>query len=229
MRYLRVFLYLAPLFLIVLSFFVIPRLIKIRNISCTDQYGPCPEAVEAKVKGALDANLAEALGDVSGALKNDVLVSSFTTQFMLPDRLVINMVVRKPAFALKSVNAEGYALVAKNKVVVAIVPSTNLPTLKIQTNIPNVGEQVGEKQFFALNILNGMFYLYQIREGEIEEDSLKVQGPSGMAIIFPLAGDKDALIGAVRIILSRLNEAKEDSKIKNVTLIDLRFKNPVLK
>lgn len=229
MRYLRFFLYLAPLFLIGLSFFVVPRLIKIGNISCTNQYGPCSDAVETKVKKTLGKSLPEALRGISQILKNDVLVSSYRTQFVLPDRLVINIVVRKPAFALKGSNQEGFAMVGKNKVVVATLPSTNLPTLKVPTNIPNVGEKVGDEQFFALEILNSMFYLYQIREGEIQGESLVINSPSGVKIIFPLEGDKDALIGASRIILSRLNEAKEDSRIKNVTLIDLRFKNPVLK
>lgn len=229
MRYLRFFLYLASLFLIGLSFFVVPRLIKIRNISCTNQYGPCSDAAIGKFKKTLGKNLPEALADISQTLKNDVLVSSYRTQFMLPDRLVINIVVRKPVFALKNINQGEYALVGKNKVVVAISPLTNLPTLKIPTNIPNVGEQVIEKQFFALEILNDMFYLYQIREAEIQGDSLTVGVPSGVKIIFPLEGDKDALVGSVRIILSKLNESKEDSRIKNIGIIDLRFKNPVLK
>lgn len=220
---------LTTLFLIGLGFFVAPRLIKIKNVSCSDQYGPCSDAVDTKIKKVLGKSLPEASENISQILKDDVLISSFRTQFMLPDKLAVNLVVRKPAFALKNASQPQSALVGKNKVVVAVVPSTNLPTLNIPTNIPNVGEQVSDRQFFALEILNGMFYLYQTTEGEIQGDSLVTTDPSGVKIIFPLSGDKDVLLGSARLILSRLNERKEDSRIKNVGIIDLRFKNPVLK
>ena len=77
-----------------------------------------------------------------------------------------------------------------------------------------------------------MFSTYQVQDGEIIDSNLVVEVTGGRSVIFPLQGDKEVLMGSLNLILSRLNSEDEKSRIEgaeNVEIIDLRFKNPVLK
>jgi hypothetical protein len=77
-----------------------------------------------------------------------------------------------------------------------------------------------------------MFSSYQVREGIIEDESLVIELSQGPRVIFPLEGEKEVLLGSLRLVLSKLNNDAQDSKIENVSgasIIDLRFKNPVIK
>ncbi len=63
----------------------------------------------------------------------------------------------------------------------------------------------------------------------MKKGSLVVDIPHERAVLFTLEGDKDALLGGLKLIMSRLNKIAQDSKIEGVTEIDLRFKNPVVR
>ena len=56
-----------------------------------------------------------------------------------------------------------------------------------------------------------------------------------IAVIFPLSGDRQVLVGAFSAIITRLNRDEEGSKIgedkicENGCIIDMRFEKPVIK
>ncbi len=90
-------------------------------------------------------------------------------------------------------------------------------------NFPNVGEKVTEETLFALELLYDMFSFYQVQTGKIDKSSLVIELSRGPKVIFPLEGSHQVLLGSLRLVLSKLNS---DSQ---VSTIDLRFKNPVIK
>ena len=74
--------------------------------------------------------------------------------------------------------------------------------------------------------------MYQINIGEIINDSLVIELDSGTKVLFPLEGDKQILLGALRLIDSKVTtEGEELSGVDGqvVETIDLRYKNPVLR
>ncbi len=230
MKYLKFIFPIIILILLVGSIVLVPRLILIKHISCQSQYGNCFNSLEEKLKGAEGKSLREAKKEIEDILKNDLSLSDYSTQFKIPDTLKISLLEDKPKFTLKSLSKNVYGLVNKSGVVLKIEDNSTLPCVEVEGSIPNVGEKVSEKDFFALKIVSGLYSLYQIDKGKIQNESLLVELKNGIKVIFPLEGDKDVLLGALRVILNRLNEDEKESKINKVVYeIDLRFKNPVLR
>jgi hypothetical protein len=88
------------------------------------------------------------------------------------------------------------------------------------------GTKVDDKLLLAAQLVSDLYNLYAVKTGEIQNDYLQVDQVMGKSVVFPLTGDRDLLIGSIRFILSRLKVESFDPRIN---LIDLRFKNPVLK
>ena len=228
MRQLKAILPIVAILLLVASFFLLPFFIEIKNISCQSQYGPCSNDLNQKLDGYKNKSLREAKKGITRELKNDNTISQFSFQLKFPATLKIDLIEDKALFVLIKANDPNFYLVNKDGTVIKIVAETNLPRVILESTPPNVGEKVSSENLFALKIVYDLWTLYQIKEGAITQNYLTIMHPTGIKVIFPLEGDKDLLIGSLQLILSRLNGATKDSKI-NVSTIDLRFKNPVLK
>lgn len=211
-----------------LLFFFLPNFIKINRVECKSQYGPCGVYLENKITQAQGLSLRGAKAKLSGFLKSETQVEDFSLHYKIPDKLVIDVVLAKPKFALKKENEPEFALVNKDGVVLRWEDSTNLPFVETSEAIPNVGETVTSGQIFALSLMYEVFSTYQSQSGEIKNGSLVIAMTNGLTVIFPQEGDKDALLGSLALVLAKLNENTKDSNI-NVREIDLRFKNPVLR
>jgi cell division septal protein FtsQ len=176
----------------------------------------------AKIEKA-NLSLFEAKKELKTVLTSDVLVTDFSFQFKLPNTLQVNLLERKPKFALKKRGSGAFALVDSRGIVVSYQDTSALPVLIMSDTPPNVGEMVSDKTLFALEILSDIFSMYQVKSGDLEDESLVIELKGGLRVIFPLEADRKVLLGSLRLILSRLNEES------NVSTIDLRYKNPVLK
>jgi len=197
---------------VVLIFFLVPRLIKIAKIECESQYGVCPEEAQLAISNLQFTNLSEAKKQVKNSLKDNLLISDYSMQYAFPDKLKISILLKKARFAVYNKDSGEYLLVGGNGQVLGSTDSTSLPTVVQSGDTPNL---------LALSLMEGVFAMYQIGEGEIVSDSLVVELPSGKRVIFPLGEDKDkeVLLGSLRLIFSNVQDKE----------IDLRFKNPVLR
>ena len=228
MRYVRLFLPILIIGLGVGAFYFAPKFIYIGEVSCRSQFGPCT-LLEGKLSGLAGKSLDEVKREVKSVLLQEDSISDFSIQFKIPGTLEIAVIEKKPKFALKDSSSNLLALVDKEGQVLKIVEESSLPQVIRVGKLPNVGERVKEEYFFALNIIYNVFASYQAKEGRIENNSLLVN-VQGYKIVFPLSGDKDVLLGALRLLIERLNDASKDSRMnEGITEIDLRFKNPVLK
>jgi len=227
-RYVRLVL---PILVIALSFAAFtfgPKFIQINEVVCRSQFGPCN--LEDKLSGLAGKSLDETKREVKSVLLQEDSISDFSMQFKIPGTLEVAVIEKKPKFALKDAATDNLALVDKEGKVLKIVEDSSLPRVIMAGKLPNVGEKVKEEYFFALNILYNVSASYQVSEGRIENNSLVVNVPQGYKVIFPLEGDQDVLLGALRLLIERLNDRTKDSRIsEGITEIDLRFKNPVLK
>jgi cell division septal protein FtsQ len=224
-RYLKAILLFFSLVLGLGFFMALPRYMRISRISCSSQFGPCSLHVKEAMAKIEKANLSlfEAKKELKTVLSSDVLVTDFSFQFKLPKTLQVNLLERKPKFALKKRGSQAFALVDSQGVVVSYQNNSALPVLIVSDAPPNVGEVVSGKTLFALEILSDIFSLYQVKSGNLEDESLVIELKGGLRVIFPLEADRKVLLGSLRLILGRLNEES------NVSTIDLRYKNPILK
>lgn len=234
MKYVKAFFGFALIAFLVSLFFVIPKKLKIKRIVCQSQFGPCNASVLGSIDkvGNGEKSFYDVKKELQGILASNVLVSDYSFHFQFPNIIEVNLLERKPKYAVKAKSTDSYALVDKEGYVIYFQDLTGLPVLITVEPPPNVGEIVPDKTFFALEVLYGMFFSYQVREGTIEDGSLVIELSQGPKVIFPLEGKKEILLGSLRLVLSKLNNSGQDSKIENVSgasIIDLRFKNPVVK
>lgn len=223
MKY-RKLLLLLPILILILFFLMLNyRILKINKINCLNQYGECDEILISNLKSSEGKSFHDAKRQVENTLNSENLIEGYSIQYSFPDKLDINVIIKKPKFAIKSLNSEQFALVDKNGQAVGIVQSSNLPTLLIEGSVPNVGEKVSQEVLFSLNILYDLFYLYQIRFATLSAEGLTVEMPDGILVLFPRQGDRQVLIGAMNLILARIDQ---EDKFK---IVDLRFKDPILR
>ncbi len=234
MKYVKAFFGFILIAFFVSLFFIIPKKLKIKKIVCQSQFGPCNASVLGSINKIENGekNLNDVKKELQGILSSSALVSDYSLHFQFPNIVEVNLLERKPEYAIKAKGTDSYALIDKEGYVIYFQDLTGLPVLITTEPPPNVGEVVSDKTFFALEILRGMFSSYQVREGIIEDESLVIELSQGPKVIFPLEGEKDVLLGSLRLVLSKLNNDGQDSKIEKVSgasIIDLRFKNPVIK
>ena len=229
MRYVRIFLPIFFLALALAAIFLAPKFIYIGQVVCRSQFGPCT-LLGDKLSSFAGNNLFATKREVKSVLSKEDSVSEFSLQFRIPDTLEVAIIEKKPKFALRDENSGLLALIDKEGKALKIVEESSLPVVTIAGELPDVGETVKEEYFFVLNIIYNVFASYQVREGRIENKSFVLNLPQGYKVIFPLSGDKDVLLGALKLLIERLNEGGKDSRIsQGISQIDLRFKNPVLK
>ncbi|KKR26876.1 MAG: hypothetical protein UT58_C0004G0019 [Microgenomates group bacterium GW2011_GWC1_39_7b] len=203
------------LFCFILLFFI-PFFIKVR-IDCKSQFGECPDEVNFKLKPLNSRTLFYVKKNTSKILKADALVSSFSTQYKFPDILEINLIVKKPLFAIKDILTGRIFLIDKDGNILTEAGTTSLPIIVQEGREPNL---------IALNLILGVYQMYQVLYGTIANDALVVDMPVGLRVIFPLYGDPEVLLGSLRLIYSKIETSDQEEKFSE---IDLRFKNAVLR
>lgn len=214
MKYIRFGVYTLLIFSLFFLFLVLPRLIKVKKIECYNQYGLCSNEFLIKVNPVLNDSLDTAKKKITEEFKNTKLIGKYSFRFKLPATLRIDLILKKPKYAILNKNTSEMVLVDSEGVVLEKAGNTNLPYIIVS------GDLSANKKMFALEIIYGIYYLYQVKSGEIVNDSLEVKIPEAGKIIFPLEGERDILLGSMKLILSRAGKFKE---------IDLRYKNPVIR
>lgn len=232
----KFFFTLILLILVSAMFVVVPRVLIINEITCTNQFGTCNVYIDDKLKSFIGSNLSLVKRGIKDYLSNEVLVSDYSVHLRLPSRLQIQVVERKVKFALTNSKKAAYLLIDDSGLVTKIVTSTNLPVAKVDGPLPNVGDRVDKQYLFALNLVYSSFYLYQTKLGTVVDERLEVVLDKGLRVIFPLSGEVEILLSSLQLILARLNTEAEGFRIREtggsftpVNVIDLRFKNPIVK
>ncbi|MFC1710481.1 hypothetical protein ACFL0F_02380 [Patescibacteria group bacterium] len=229
---LKVFIIMVLVFVIGAFFYFLPKLIVINSIECKSQYGPCDVNISEQLDQLGGNEYGGAKAEIINILGNNLLIEDYTYQFKLPDKILINVLQRKTQFALKREGDENLFLVDKAGFIVDAGTFSNLPTLEIEGNIPNVGEKISDDVSFTLGVFSDLYRLYQLDVGRMYPNYSEFTLPGGYKVIFPTEGDGEILIGSMLVILNQLNSEEQNSRIdivKDMKIIDLRYKNPVIK
>ncbi len=208
----------ALIFLLVLILppFLILKFVRIGDVSCESQFGSCDKSLVEQLKTAKGKNISDARGYLNDILKKNPIVLNFSIKFQLLSNFKVDVIERKAiaAFVGKDSNL---ILIDEDGVVIGKTETTNLP--KITTSI----ELAKDELVYVANLVSNLYVFYNTNKVMIDANGLTVENIAGKKVIFPLFGDKDVLMGSLGLILSRLPSVKE------ISTIDLRFKNPVLR
>ncbi len=202
-----------------------PFFIKVK-VECRSQSGQCPVDISSALRSLKNKNLFQARKVSRNILKKSFLISDFSMQFKLPNVLLINTIVKKPAYSVFDRSSGKYFLLDEKGMVLAVAEKSNLPTLIKEVYATELGTTTSEPDLFALKIIRGVMQMYQISVGTIQNDSLVVDLPSGIRVIFPLGDSEvDVLLGSLRLIYNRITADYPGV----YSQIDMRYKNPVLR
>lgn len=207
--------FLIPIFLTV----VIPRIIIIKKINCSNQYGPCDQNLVFFLEAVLGKNLAEAKKILKLKLSDGLLIKDYSFRYRIPNTLEVYCLTKKPKTTLWNEQNKQGVILDEQGLVLAKVDETNLPKLISTGNLPNPGEKINQKTLFALDLVSDLYYFYQIKEGFLFSDYLEITFSDNKKALFPLSGDRQLLLGSLKLVL----------EADKVSLIDLRFKNPILR
>jgi hypothetical protein len=192
---------------------------------CESQFGDCPSDVNSGLKSLNSKNLFDARRKANSYLKNSYLVSDYSIQYKLPNIMLINIIAKKPYFAIKDSSSGKIILIDRRGIVLAESEDSGLPMIEVADSLKKIGEEVDKKYLFALNLISGVNEMYQVRYGMIANDALTVDIPHGLRVIFPLEGDSEVLLGGLRLIYAKVTA----EYLGTYSQIDMRYKNPVLK
>ncbi len=207
---------------------VIQSAVKISKIECSSQLGQCDDQIINSLELIVNNNLRQGKTKAKEILDQDLQVSSYLIQYQIPSTLKIDIVIKKPKFAIANSNNQIF-LIDKDFKVLNITDKTELNVLKNSNSDYKIGDIISEKDKFALILLEKINFLYSINESIIENDYIKVKIKNYPQTLFSAEGDVDFLVGSIRLIFSRLNDEAEGIRMNEIREIDLRYKNPVLR
>lgn len=210
--------------LFVVALIALPFFIKV-GLECESQFGKCPTEIDSDLQSLKTKNLFDARRKIGAYLKNNFLISDYSTQFKLPNIILINIIAKKPHFAIKDSSSGKIMLIDQKGIVLAESENSGLPMVEVSNSLKKIGEEVDKKNLFALNLISGVNEMYQVRYGMITNDALAVDIPHGLRVIFPLEGDSEVLLGGLRLIYAKVTA----DYLGTYSQIDMRYKNPVLK
>jgi hypothetical protein len=202
-----------------------PFLIKVK-VECKNQFGYCSDEFNSELSKQNGKSLFQARAGASKFLKGNIQVSDFSMQFKVPNVLSIGLLIKKPEFAIHDKASGKYGLVSNEGKIISVVESSSLPTVSVSAKEIKIGDTVSKQEIFALELMRGIWQMYQVGMGEIQAESLVVELPGSIRVILPLDGDLQVLLGEIRLVYGKIEDPNSEDKYSE---IDLRFKNPVLR
>jgi hypothetical protein len=220
----KIFLFICAA-LVFLILIISPFLIRV-SVTCKSQYGECPRQITDKLNSFNGKSLFFAKSGIKKVLKSDFSISDYSVQYKIPNNLHVELLVKKAVVAFKNDKSGSFALVDADGKVLSVVSDSVLPVITVTENLPGEGKDIGTRDRFVLGLAQGINQMYQIDSFMITDEGLLVELPGQIRVIFPLDGDKDVLLGSLRLIYSKI---QEDGNLAGYSQIDLRYKNPVLR
>ncbi len=213
--------------------FLILKKTKIKNIECKNQSSNCSNLIYEKVNHYKGLDVVSSKRLIERTLSGLGQVSKFSVQFMFPDKIYVNLTEKNAVFAINYIKSKSFALIDNDHRVFLFSDSVSVPVLYIDSSDyfqgfkPNIDTRLPDEIIFGGEILLDMNKNIKINYLKTFDGGFEAQIDSDIKVLFPSDGDRNYLIGALALILSRLNNIEQKTRIE--TVIDLRFKNPVLR
>lgn len=217
--------------IILLAVYLSGSLVKVKKISCFTQNDDiCPrEIIEAIAKVKPDNYRSKIIG-IREILNQSPYVNDYLIQYQIFDSMKIHLNITSAIFAIEDKSENKFFMIDSDGIVIDEKGATNLPFLTIDQLKLRKGDRVDDTIKFAGSIIKKINNLYSVKNGIFSKDFDYVEFRiNGKRVFMPTRGDIDYLVGGLQIIFSRLNDNELATKMNNISEIDLRFKNPVLR
>jgi len=207
----------------------IPKLVPINEVNCFSQYGNCSETLKKNLENVDKKNLYNTKKEISSELRNNLMVSDYSLQYRIPYAIIVRVLEKTPIYSMTDSSNAKYMQIDKRGLVLSESNSTNLPFIISDSTLPLQGTSVGADELFALSIIRVIHPGFNVKVARIENNTLIVELDAGLKILFPVEGDKDALVGSMFLIMSKIKAGSDIMNLIGVKEIDLRYKNPILR
>lgn len=216
------------------------KFIKIAEINCLESGNKCSDDLEQNLQRYANKSYSFAKKGLINYLKDDVSVTSYLVKYQFPNILRVEIARNESHFLLfndknqfAQTDIDGKVLSDKQKEGI----------MKVETNIdlPKKNNYLEQKYIHALALLNRLSSYYADLSPHLMQDYLVIKIDK-YTFLLPLEGDEEIISGKVMLTHSQLNTLGKESTIdktkeakkldeicKNGCIVDLRFKNPVIK
>ncbi len=212
------------LVILLLIIFIPGMFIKVKVV-CVDQDTRCNPEIEKSLSSLNNKSFFNAKKQIKKILNNNFMILEYSVQFKLPNILQVNILTKKPSFGINN-GIDDYYLVDSAGHILAKTNQTVLPYIVLDGQTYQTGDKVDDKVLNALKLIDGVYKMYQTKSGTLEKDTLFVNLPGQVSVIFPVTDfDRDLLLGSLRLIYSNIRNGEGQT----YSQIDMRYRNPVLR
>jgi len=202
----------------------------LEEIECYNQNVKCDPTILESLVTLKGKSLLRSYLNAKDILSKNPSVESFLIKYRPFRKIEVYVSQKRPVVLYASKVRDFNALVDKDGVVIGFADIPDLPRVLVEKSMPSVGEKVDDKDLFAIRLLLEMERIFGVKSGELRQDGVFFSMADGKKAIFPVSGDKDVLIGSLMLIYADLTSSNPSIDVaKNISIIDLRFKNPVLR
>ncbi len=210
--------------LFLLSALVIPKQLKVSQVECFTQFGPCPDKYQNLASELMGRPILYPLPKLTleNTLKKFTEINSFELKRRLPSTVVVLLSLKKTLGNVGSTVLGSSIAVDDQGRTLPMPPDPALPVLYIDNWQPNVG--LKQNEVLALKVLNSIskFSSSQV-SGKVDNLLLSAKYLNGPEILIDVSQDE-------KLWLSPLQSLLERSKIssKPIKRIDVRFNSPLI-
>ncbi len=206
------------LILIAFSILGLPRIIRIKHITCISDKSPCRGETVEKISKHIGIPIQEALTRVQKELNNNSLIKSSEVKYVFPNSISASIDYKKPALRLKYIGFSNTIVVDESGSIIRTENVDNLPTLLIEGNAGELSKSI--PLILNLNKYYGFNYF------TLTKDVLSTKTKDDIALVIPTDNDIDITLGSINLTLSQLNRQLQGIRIEE---IDFRYKNPIVR
>jgi hypothetical protein len=203
----------------------------IKNINCKSQYSYCGDYLDKKLSTVKGNDYWTTKRELKKLLDLEGIVQKYDILYRPLDSILVNVVIRKGTAAIKTGSL--YYVFDKNGFIISEVKSTDLVYFFADRVRYNVGDKINDRLLFYSDLVIGTNKMFPVEKAFVDEnDNLEVELRNGPLVLFPKEGDRDILLGSLRLIINQLNKDSQNLRIEkdmNTITLDLRYKNPIIK
>ena len=217
--------------LIVFSFVFFSRKVVIKDISCKSQYSYCGDYLDRKISEIERCDYWTTKKKLKELLNSEGLVQKYNILYRPLNSILVNIVMRKGVAAVKI--GPMYYVFDKNGFILSEVKNTDLVYFFVDGVRYGVGDTINDELLFYSKLVIGTNKMFPMEKAFVDENGyLEIKLRNGPLVLFPKEGDRDILLGSLRLIINQLNKDSQNLRIEkdmNTIILDLRYKNPVIK
>lgn len=214
------------------------KIFYISDIECVTNYANCDQEFYNNLNNDKNGLYFTAKNNLEVKLSNIKKIQSYNVRFVFPSKLLVYIVEKKAeaAIVLNGTDSPFFTIETKDGTIIEKLGTTPLPKIiYVSSQMDfNIGEKISKEMLFAVKVLSNCHKIYRTEFGFLKENYLTASVSDKLDVVFPQSGNMDEIFGSIELVLSRLNTADQDPKmsellLKDKIILDLRYKNPVLR